>query len=89
MEAQRSGVVDQHPQDAAADRDVADGRPLGGADPGGDELGDDAVPTQDTQRPVAGPGEVGGQLDDALQGGRERQVGGQASPASSRRSYRS
>jgi hypothetical protein len=80
MEPQRLGVVDQHPEDAAADRDVADRRPLAVADPGGDELGDDAVAPQDAERSVAGAGELDGQLDDALQGGRERQLGGQGQP---------
>jgi hypothetical protein len=80
VQAQRPGVVDQHPEDAAADRDVADRRPLGVADSSGDELGDDAVPPQHAERPVAGIGELRGQLDDALQGGRERQLGGEGQP---------
>ena len=54
VQPQRSGVVDQHPEDAAADRDVADRRPLGVADPGGDELGDDAVAAQRPQAPRSG-----------------------------------
>jgi hypothetical protein len=66
MEPQGCGVLDQHAEDAAADRDVADRRPLLIADPGGDELADDAVPAQHPQRPIAGPGELGGQLDNAL-----------------------
>ena len=85
-QAQRAGVLDQHAEDAAADRDVADRRPLLVADAGGDELGDGAVPAEDAQRPVAGAGELGGQLDDALQDDRELQVGGEGQPASNRRS---
>jgi hypothetical protein len=77
---QGPGVVDQHPEDAAADRDVSDGRPLLLGHPGGDELADGPVATQHPQRPVPGPGELGGQLDDALQGGRERQLGGERKP---------
>jgi hypothetical protein len=80
VQPQGPGVVDQHAEDAAADRDVPDGRPLGGRHAGGDELGDDAVAAQHPEGAVAGPGEVGGQLDDALQGGRERQVGGEHEP---------
>jgi hypothetical protein len=80
MEPKWGGVVDQHAQDAAADRDVPNGRPLLLGDPGGDELADDAVSAQHPQRAVASPGELGGQPDDALQGGRERQLGGEREP---------
>jgi hypothetical protein len=69
VEPQRPGVIDQHPEDAAPNRDLADRRPLGVAEARRDELGDGAVASQHPQRPIAGAGELDGQLDDALQGG--------------------
>jgi hypothetical protein len=74
VQTQRPGVVDQHPEDAAADRDVADRRPLLGGHPGGDELADPAVAAEHSQGPVAGAGQLRGQFDDALQRDRERQL---------------
>jgi hypothetical protein len=71
VQPQWGGVVDQHAEDALADRDVADGRPLLGGHPGGDELADDAVAAQHSERSIPGRGELGGQLDNALQGRRE------------------
>jgi len=59
---------------------MPNGCPLLGGDPGGDELTDGAVSAEHAQRPVAGAGELSGQLDDALQGGRERQLGGECQP---------
>jgi hypothetical protein len=55
---------------------MTDRRPLGVADASGDEVGDGAVAAQHAKRPVAGAGEPGGQLDDALQGDRERKLAG-------------
>jgi hypothetical protein len=66
-QAQRPGVIDQHAEDAAAHRDVPDGRPFGVADPGGDELGDAAVAAEHAQGAVPGAGDLGRQLHDALQ----------------------
>jgi hypothetical protein len=60
VQAQRPGVVDQHPKDPPADRDGTDRRPLLGGHPGGDELADPAVAAQHPQRPVAGPGQLRG-----------------------------
>jgi hypothetical protein len=40
---QRGGVLDEHAEDAPADRDVTDRGPLGLGDAGGDELADGAV----------------------------------------------
>jgi hypothetical protein len=74
------GVVDQHPQDAAADRDMADRGPLLPGHPGSDELGNGAVAAHDAQGAVTGAGEVGGQVDDALEHGRQRQLRGQGEP---------
>jgi hypothetical protein len=71
VQPQRPGVLDEHAQDAAPVRDVADRRPDLVADPGGDELGDGAVAAQHPEGPVAGLGQLGGQLDDPLQGGGE------------------
>jgi hypothetical protein len=67
-QAQRAGVGDQDAEDAPPYRDVPDRRPFGVADAGGDERRDDAVAAEHAKRPVAGAGDLGGQLDDALQG---------------------
>jgi hypothetical protein len=71
---QRGGVVDEHTEDASTDRDVADGGPLGLGDPCGDELADGAVGMQHAKRAVAGPGEVGRQLPDALEDDGQREL---------------
>jgi hypothetical protein len=77
---QRGSVVDEHAQDAPADRKVADRGPLGLGHAGGDELADGAIGAQDAEGAVAGAGQVGGQVDDPLQDDREQQLRGEGEP---------
>ena len=77
VEAQRRGVLDQHPEDAAAARELADRRPVRLPDPEGDEaLQLVAAPVDHAERRVARPRQLGGDPDQRLQDGVERQLRG-------------
>jgi len=80
-ETQGQRLVDQHPKDAPTDRGVADRVALLVGHAAGDELGDQVTPgTDDPQRAVAGAGDLRRQLDDPLEQGGQRQLGGQSQP---------
>lgn len=76
VQAQRPRVADQHPQDAAPTWQLPD-RGVGlGVDAVGDEaLELPAARVDDPERGIAGPGQLGGRLDEALEHRLERQLG--------------
>lgn len=77
-----------HHQLARAGRD-GQGGPDQLAGVTGNQPEDGAITTQDPEGAVAGAGQIGGQVDDALQDDRERQLRGKGEPGSSRRPVRS
>ena len=77
VEAQRRGVLDQHPENAAAARELADRSPVRLPDPEGDEaLQLVAAPVDHAERRVARPRQLGGDPDQRLQDGVEGQLRG-------------
>ena len=67
-ESQRSGVGDQHPQDAVTFREMPDGVMGVIIDADGEELGQaDAGLVEDAEGAVAGADQLGCRLDDAVQ----------------------
>jgi hypothetical protein len=81
VQAQRTRVVDEHAEQAATARQVADGAMGVLVDAAGEEACElTAALVEDPERDVARPGEVGGGLQEPVEHGLEVQFGQQAAP---------
>ena len=81
VEAQRARVVDEHAEEAATARQVADGAMGVLVDPAREEAGELAASlVEDAERDVACPREVGGGLQEPVEHRLEVELGQQAAP---------
>jgi len=77
VETKGSGVLDEGTQDAPADGDVPDEFSLLSPDTSGYEFGDLIAGSEHANRSVASFGHLHRELHDALENGRERELGGE------------
>ena len=79
-DANGSRLMHEQTEDSTPPRQRSDRLSLARRDAGGDELLEITLRTEHAERPVAGVGDLGGQIDDSLQDDRQREFGREREP---------